>query len=188
MKRWRLSLNGAVLAVLLAGSVGKVAGEPEFEFTPPVTEDAAFGRTLSMLDQERAEYAESLAKYAANLVREREASEDSLRQARRLLAVALHLAPRSREALVVKFQLEKGVFPAEKRVDYNPEVLARLLLTRAQLLAKQDADGEKLLARCFVDLAAFIDPRNEDAVYAYQLQTIDHGELDWKQVTDAKSE
>ena len=188
MKRSRQLLQATLGALALVLATASAQSEPEFTFEAPVTERPVFGQKLSMLDQERAEYAENLSKYAANLVRTRKASEESLLQARRLLAVALHLSPRSKDALVVNFQLQKGLLPAEKQTDYSPEVLARLLLTRAQLLSKQNSEGDKLLARCFVELAAFIDPRNEDAVYAYQIQTIDHGEVDWKQVTDARKD
>jgi hypothetical protein len=36
-----------------------------------------------------------------------------------------------------------------------------------------------------VELAAIIDPRNEDAVFAYENQRIDVGDIDWRLLTDA---
>jgi hypothetical protein len=169
-----------------AGAEGE---EKAFDFRPPVTEVAAFGGELTMLPQERADYSKNLARYGANLIKRKKASAESLALGRRLLAVALHLSPRSREALVVTYQLQTGVMPKEeKKMDYSAAVFARLLLSRADLLGKQEAKGDQLLARCFVELAAVIDPRNEDAVYAFQIQTLDHGELDWTQVTDASKE
>jgi hypothetical protein len=62
--------------------------------------------------------------------------------------------------------------------------LARLLLTRGQLLEKQAGEENKILARYFIQLAAEIDPKNEDAVYASEVQRLDHGALDWKLITD----
>ena len=39
----------------------------------------------------------------------------------------------------------------------------------------------------FVELAAHIDPRNEDAVFEYENQRIDEGEIDWSLLTNAVS-
>jgi hypothetical protein len=74
-----------------------------------------------------------------------------------------------------------------KKGDYNPRTFARLLMTRAKLLLKSnnDNESERLLARCFIELAAHIDPRNEDAVFEYENQRIDSGDLDWRVLTDA---
>jgi hypothetical protein len=36
----------------------------------------------------------------------------------------------------------------------------------------------------FVQLAANMDPRNEDAVYASEVHRLDHGEFDWSAITD----
>lgn len=182
-------------SLILLASLG-VAGlglaepaEKEINFSPPITKKAVFGTSLSMLDQERADYAKNLAHYSINMVIEKKGSDESLVMARRLLAVALHLSPRNRDALVVTFQLQKGVLPKKtKKMDYSPEVFSRLLLSRAELLGKQKKEQEKLLARCFIELSALIDPHNEDAVYAFQIQNIDHGELNWTQVTDAVAE
>jgi hypothetical protein len=33
-----------------------------------------------------------------------------------------------------------------------------------------------------------MDPKNEDAVYASEVQRLDHGELDWGVLTNAKAE
>jgi hypothetical protein len=139
-----------------------------------------------MLAQERDEYATNLSTYAANLVVEEKASEGSLETARRLLALAMHLSPRNRQALVVNFQLRKGVPPQVKETDYSPSVLSRLLLSRGRLLAQGKNDSEKLLARCFIEISATMDPRNEDAVFAYEIQRLDSGDVDWKVITDAR--
>jgi len=36
-------------------------------------------------------------------------------------------------------------------------------------------------------LAAERDPRNEDAVYASELQRLDHGKVDWADLMDVKA-
>ena len=69
---------------------------------------------------------------------------------------------------------------------YTPGVFARLLLARAQLLQREGGFQDKLLGRAFIELATEMDPRNEDAVYAFELQRIDHGDFDWKLITDYK--
>ncbi|MEY3897325.1 MAG: hypothetical protein RLZZ214_2846, partial [Verrucomicrobiota bacterium] len=43
----------------------------------------------------------------------------------------------------------------------------------------------KRLARYFIQLAAEMDPKNEDAVYASEVQRLDHGALDWSPLTDS---
>jgi hypothetical protein len=51
-------------------------------------------------------------------------------------------------------------------------------------LEKQGGEENKRLARYFIQLAAEIDPTNEDAVYASEVQRLDHGALDWGLLTD----
>ena len=70
--------------------------------------------------------------------------------------------------------------------DYDPEVFARLLLTRGQLLEKRQGASNLLVARYLIALAATIDPRNEDAVYEAEVRRIDHGEISWVKLTDAR--
>ncbi len=172
-------------------SVATIWGQSEkssssFEYQPPLVQKVIFDDSV-MLAQERRNYATNLATYAANLVSSKRASEESLASARRILALAFHLERRNKQAMVVNFQLREGVMPEVKKGDYNPLTFARLLMTRARLLLKDNNDNENeiLLARCFIELAAHIDPRNEDAVFEYENQRIDSGELDWRILTDA---
>lgn len=162
-------------------AAGDAAG---FDWSPPKTGAGIFTDQLGMLDREREEYADSLASYASNRVAATKAGTDSLAEARRLLALALHLAPRNRKALVLRFQLSRGVLPEAQPGDYRPEVLAGLLHTRGQLLKQQGGAQNLLLARIFTELAAEMDPKNDDAVYASELQRLDQGPLDWSRLTD----
>jgi hypothetical protein len=139
-----------------------------------------------MLDREREEYADNLSGYAANRVATAKASAASLAEARRLVALALHLSPRNRKALVLSFQLSRGVLPEEVPGDYRPGVLASLLFTRGQMLKQQGGAENALLARIFTELSAEMDPKNDDAVYASELLRIDHGAVDWESLTDVK--
>ena len=74
-----------------------------------------------------------------------------------------------------------------KRVEsgYSPKTLAALFVARAETLFEQKGESNRLLARALVDLAVTIDPHNDDAIYAFELQKIDYGELDWSQFTEA---
>ncbi len=161
-------------------------GSDSFAYRAPVVQKLVF-RGDVMLAQERNSYATNLATYAANHVVSRMASKESLENARRILALALHLERRNKQAMVVNFQLREGVLPDVKKGDYNPRTFARLLLARAKLLRKDASDDEsgKLLASCFIEMAAYIDPRNEDAVFEFESQRIDHGEINWALLTDS---
>jgi hypothetical protein len=156
----------------------------KFAWEPPKVVAGGFTQDLGMLDSERDEYAGNLATYASNSVVVAKASVASLADARRVLGLALQLSPRNKRAVVVTFQLGKGLLPEMIETAYSPPALARLLLTRGQLLEKQAGGENKRLARYFIQLAAEIDPKNEDAVYASEVQRLDHGALDWGWITD----
>ena len=174
---------GLVLAAMMAS-----AEEPAkpFSWAPPKIGNGMFTNDLGMLDSERQDYSTNLATYATNRVIAAKASAASLDEARRILAVALHLSPRNRKALVVTFQLGKGILPEAVVSDYSPQVLARLLLTRGQLLEKQGGEQNVKLSRMFLELACDMDPKNEDIVYASEVQRLDHGSVNWTEVTDFK--
>ena len=162
------------------------AEEPKFAWEPLEIKASVFSRDLVMLDAERDEYATNLAAYAANSIATAGASMASVNQGRRIIALALHLSPRNKQAVVTQFQLAKGIVPEKAEGDYSPQVLARLLLTRGQLLMQQDEGENRTLARYLIQLAAEIDPRNEDAVYASEMIRLDSGLPDWMPLTDPK--
>ena len=157
---------------------------PAFKFEAPVMRESAFKEGLGLLDRERDEYASNLAIFAGNSVAENKASAGSLAFARRALGLALHLSSRNRRAVVLKHQLSRGIIPQKVETEYSPKTLAGLFVTRAETLFEQKGETNQLLARALIDMAATIDPMNEDAVYAYELQKIDHGDLAWDQFTD----
>ncbi len=162
------------------------AEEPVKPFTwdPPKVKTSVFTQDLGLLDSEREEYATNLATIASNHLAEAKASPASLTSARRMIGLALQLSPRNKKAVVVNFQLAKGILPAIAESNYSPQVFARLILTRGQLLDKQGGEDNKKVARLFIQLAAELDPKNEDAVYLSEVQRLDHGNADWPSVTD----
>ncbi len=182
MRVWQV----LALGVTMGCATGAAEDGKGFPWNPPQVERSIFKRDLGMLDTEREEYATNLANLAANAVAAARASPASLASARRMLALALQLSPRNKRAVVVNFQLGKGILPEKTETQYSAQVFARLLLTRGQLLEKQGGDDNLMLARYFIRLAAELDPKNEDAVYASEVQRLDLGDVDWSAITDAK--
>ena len=177
---WQVMALSCALASLQAEEEGKFAW-------PPIKVDTKlFSPDLTMMDTEREEYATNLANLAANRVADAKASPASLEQARKLISLALHLSPRNKRTLVVNFQLSQGTLPEKAAGDFSAETLAKLLFTRAQLLEKQGGDENEMVGRMFTQLAAQLDPKNDDAVYASELHRLDHGEIDWGQLSKQK--
>jgi hypothetical protein len=176
--------QAATMMVLGMACVRAAEKPSEFGMTPPKVAQSMFSPDLGMLDSEREEYATNLASYAANQVAAAKATPKSLENARRFLGLAMHLSPRNKKAIVVGFQLSKGIVPEAAEGNYTPQAFSRLLLTRGQLLEKQGGEENKRLARLFIALAAELDPRNEDAVYASEVHRLDQGEVDWSAITD----
>ena len=156
------------------------------KYKKPIINQRFFGDALSMVGSERDEYATNLTAYAVKIVLAKKADQKSLDLARDILGLALHLSPRKKKSLVVNAQLSRGVSQDIVAADYEPDVFARLLLARGQLLEKHEKEINGTLARYFIELAARIDPRNEDAVYESELRRLDQGDLSWKLLTDAK--
>lgn len=176
------------MAAMFLFSPLSVADEKKFAWEPLEIKASIFSRDLVMLDAERDEYATNLAAYAASAIAADGASMASVKQGRRILALALHLSPRNRQAIVTQFQLAKGIVPEKAEGDYSPQVFARLLLTRGQLLMQQKEGEDRMLAGYLIQLAAEIDPRNKDAVYASEMIRLDSGVLDWSPLTDPGEE
>lgn len=147
---------------------------------------SAFSRKVGLMDAEREQYATTLTGLAVKGIRESKGSKSSLEHGRKLMALALHLSPRNKPAVIANAQLSKGSMPKELELEYGEEGFARLLLTRSGLLEKQDGDENKLLARFLTDVALSLDTDNEDAIYMSEVHRLDHGDLDWSQLTDPK--
>ncbi len=150
-------------------------------------EGRTFSPELVMLDSEREQYATNFANLAASRVTAAKASVASLEQARKLVSLALHLSPRNKRAVIVNFQLSEGTLPEPVAADFSPDAMSRLIFTRATLLLKQDGEENKIVARMFTQLAAQLDPKNEEAVYASEVQRLDHGEVDWSVLIHASA-
>lgn len=154
-------------------------GGPEVRGYTAVTLKQSWFGEVAMLPQEREEYATTLTRIALGQLEVGKFDAQSLRQARRLVGLALHLAPRNREALVANHQMARGVMPQVKAPDYKAAVFTKLLFSRGRLLKESERASDIALGRCFIELAAEMDVRNEDVVYEYELQKMDGGPFEW---------
>lgn len=156
----------------------------DFTYEPPVVKSALFmGDEIALLESERERLASNIAGFVSNSLSSRPHPRE-LRIARQLLGLSLHLNSRDRNALVANRQLERGLVPKKVEVDYQPEVLAELLLARARTLLHKDTELDKALAGYFFFVAMEADPENEDAVYEYEIYRLDHGDPDWDALTN----
>jgi hypothetical protein len=180
MRSWQAAAFFCATAVFLPAE----ETPPSFAWDPPKIRVSLFSHELGLLNSEREEYATNLATLASNRLAAAKASPASLAEARQMLGLALQLSPRNKKTVVVNFQLAKGILPASSESSYSPQAFARLILARGQLLEKQDGDENQRLARYFIQLAANLDPKNEDAVYLSEVRRLDHGNLDWAALSD----
>jgi hypothetical protein len=172
-----------------AFAVGMLPAEEVEKFAWPLirAEGRTFSPELGMMDTERDQYATNFANLASNRVAAAKASPTSLEQARKLVSLALHLSPRNKRAVIVNFQLSQGILPETVPVDFSAEAMARLIFARASLLLKQEGEENRIVARMFTQLAAQLDPKNEEAVYASEVQRLDHGDVDWSVLIHANA-
>jgi hypothetical protein len=185
MKRiWQVMILVGLLG--LATSALRAEEAPAFKWEPLKIQNSLFSPDIGLLNAERDEYASHLTECAVVTVHQGKASAQALAAARRMLALALHLSPRNRRAIVANFQLAKGLLPAVSKGDFTPPSMARLLTTRGQILAKSEDPENQLLARMFRALAAELDPQNEDAIYASEVDALDHGPIDWSVLTNPR--
>jgi hypothetical protein len=188
-------LQGLLLSLLVVSTIlpamaqktrgSKPNSELQGNYKEPVINRQLFADDLSMVNNEREDYATNLTAYAVQVVKLNKGSQASLDSARQLLGLALHLSPRNKPSVIANRNLKDGILPKDVPADYATKVFANLLFARGQLLEKQKGKSNAILSRYFIALAVVMDPRNEDAVYEAEMHRIDHGELSWAMMTDA---
>lgn len=174
-------LSGRLLSQ--EGVSGEVATEPEGPGYQSLTITKGAFRDISMLAQERDEYATNLTKLALLTVHDtidkpKELAKNML-TIQREIALALNLSPRNRLSVITNHQLGRGLLPPKPDLDYSSDVFARLLLTRGRLLKSEKNEADQLAGRFFVELSSLLDPKNEDAIYEYEMQKLDGEAVDW---------
>ncbi len=174
------------LITLLLGACAATVSAGDFTYKAPAVSDPLFaGDDVALLETEREKLASNIAGFVSNSLSPRPHARE-VENGRRFLALALHLHPRDRNALVANAQLTRGLIPKKVEVDYQPAVLAKLLLERARTLLAKSSSLDQALGGYFLYVAMESDPDNEDAVYEYEIYRIDHGEVDWGLLTDGK--
>lgn len=143
---------------------------------------SVFSAESGLLDQEREQYANQLANYATQLLVKETPTPVLMLEVRKVLALALQLSPRNKQAMVLNFQLAKDILPPKEAAvnAIEKEALAKLLFVRAEELKKQGGEENLKLSRYFTQLSAEMDPKNVDYVYASELNRLDHGPVDWE--------
>lgn len=181
-------MNGfwqAMAAVCLL--LGFAHAEPKrqlADWQPMKITRSLFPREMGMLDAEREEYADHLVSLAVGRIRKEPASVAGMMWARRMMALALHLSPRNKRAVVANHQLSRGLVPEAVDAGLLPESVSRLLFARGQMLEKQGGEANLRLSRYLYELAAELDPKNEDAIYLSELRRLEQGEVRWSELTD----
>ncbi len=171
-----------IASLLLHGQQEDGPKSVKLQWVPLNIAKSHFPRSIGMMDAEREDYANNLAGVAVMQLLSARADAQSRETARQMIALALHLSPRNRRAVILNAQLGRGVVPDPPQNDYQPKTLARLLMNRARLLEKQGGEGNIDLAGYLFSLACDLDPKSEDAIYYGELHRINHGEADWKQL------
>ncbi len=163
------------------------------EYRVPLLDPPAFDvEGVAMLDAELRSYAENLAAVACEDLlapffcpeaeRLREVPGPVMENARKLMGLALHLEPRGRYAVVANAMLREGRLPSPLRGRMAPQAFSSLMLRRAEALDEAGGDDNLRLRAYFLEVARVIDPRNEDAVYAFEIFQMDGHEVDWSPI------
>jgi hypothetical protein len=145
---------------------------------------STFGENLGLMRIEREDMADQLAGHVINVLAPGVVAGDGgeITLAERLLGLALHLDPRNRKAVVTNFQLRRGIQPDQVATDYQRDTLSELFLKRAELLHRQQGADNAYLAAVLLFAAVELNPKNTEAVFAYEMQRRDSGEIDWSRV------
>jgi hypothetical protein len=165
----------ALLLLTALPAAGQAAGKV-IKFTRPRVPVPLFTHEhTALLAPECTRIAVDLARRAA-----RQCSEGVLRgdpaavgQARLWLTVSLHLEPLNASAVHCITRWLDGQPPALAPAEENLRVFTGFLLAAAAREHAKEGSHQPLLARVLRRLAADLDPRNEDAVLASELQDRD---------------
>lgn len=179
-------LFSALIICLVCTAMADAAGELKGEYQVLQLKKSLFQRGITMLPREQDEYAGYLGRYAGVLVAQAEGDQQSLDQARRILALSFHLSPQNGEMKKVTKALAAGELPSGKRMYYGAKALSRLLHLRAELLESEGGEKDLLLARYFYQLAYQMDPKNREARDSHSDDLSVNGVLDWSVIEGEK--
>jgi hypothetical protein len=153
------------------------AAEPERrKFVRPAVPVARFTpEKTALLEPECERIASFLARHAAENLTAGVLAGNAAAQTkgRLLLAVSLHLQPMNAGAVHCGLRWSDGKAPSLPPPADDLRIFSNFLLSAAQRQSGKPGPAPETLARILVRLAADLDPENEDAVYASEIQDRD---------------
>ncbi|CAN5386930.1 hypothetical protein BH23VER1_BH23VER1_11020 [soil metagenome] len=173
-----------MVAAALAVSSG-VSAEGIYHPVAKVPRVSPYG-DLSMMKHEGGALAAEMAAHCANVLGPLVVEGEDFRAAflaRRMLGLALLLDPGCVGAKATDAALAGGLRPPRLEGSYSGSLLAQILLTRGELLLEAGGESNREVAGYFLAVGAELDPRNEDAVYAWELYQLDAPPVDWTKLT-----
>ncbi len=96
----------------------------------------------------------------------------AMREGRLLLTVSLHLAPLNAAAVHCADAWSEGRAPRLPAAGENLRVFSGFMLRAAQRQEGEPGSAREVLGRVLIRLAADLDPKNEDAIYASEMQDL----------------
>lgn len=171
-------MRGRLLICLLLSCATLAAQDAQrtAKFTRPRVPEALFTPAhTALLEPECERIATYLARFAARHCTEGVLKGDprTIGRARLLLTVSLHVQPLNASAVHCSTRWLDGKSPALPPEEDNLRVFSAFLLTIANREGIKAGAGQDLLARVFRRLAADLDPENEAAVLASEVQDRD---------------
>ncbi len=119
----------------------------------------------------------AIARHSAGILRKEDAS---IREGRRLLALALHLHPANPAAIATGLAWLDGKEPFPLPEMETPAVFSAFLLAAASRQSAKAAPDRHPLPAFLILLAADVDPANADAVYLAERMAATHNAPQWK--------
>lgn len=173
---------------LLLSAIHPAAGEPapaasaaEGEsgtrpFVRPNVPSALFTHEkTALLEPECERIASFLARYAAQhcTAAVLQGNAEARSRGRLFLTVSLHLQPLNASAVHCGQRWADGKAPSLAPPDENLRLFSTFLLSAARRQADKPGPARDALARILIRLAADLDPENEDAIFASEIQDRD---------------
>ena len=172
------ALISALLLLVASGcpaqdeTAPNVAPETKTFATPKVPAALFTHDKTALLAPECERIASFLARHAAEQYTAAVLRGDSkaMTQGRLLLTVSLHLAPLNAAAVHCADSWSEGRSPSLPPPGEDLRILTSFMVSAAQRQAGAPGTAREVLARILIRLAADLDPANEDAIYASELQ------------------
>ncbi|MEZ0299228.1 MAG: hypothetical protein ACAI35_22465 [Candidatus Methylacidiphilales bacterium] len=135
----------------------------ESSYNPPDTTKILFNaESLPLSPDDRSSLATATADYVRGMNGN---SGKNAETAARFLGIALRLDPRNRNAIITNGQLRRGAATTLNDPKFSPQAFAKQLIFAIKSLKNAGDENSGKLAVYLIDMAAMVDPSNEDAVF-----------------------